>query len=176
MSTPADSCFVLGGARSGKSAFAERAVLATGKRPIYLATSRIWDQAHADRIKLHQAKRDASWHLVEVPVELEEALRLYAQPEAAVLVDCLSLWVTNLIFDQWEDAQVLAATQRICDLLAEQTPRHITFVSNEVGMGVAPETKLGNRFRDLMGLVNQRIAMSCSCAHFVVAGHALALK
>ena len=78
MSTPTDSCFVLGGARSGKSAFAERAVLATGKRPIYLATSRIWDQAHADRIKLHQAKRDASWHLVEKLTAEEPELLLSA--------------------------------------------------------------------------------------------------
>ena len=160
---------ILGGARSGKSGFAEQLALSLTDSPTYVATSRIWDDGHQQRIYEHQARRDERWQTIEEPIELSATL---ATLNGVVLVDCLSLWVTNMMFD---DHDVLAQADALCALLPTLDAQ-IIFVSNEVGMGVHPETSLGNRFRDLAGLVNQRFASAVDQVDFVIAGLPLSLK
>ena len=163
---------VLGGARSGKSAFAEQAAAETGLERHYLATSRIYDDAHAARIELHRQSRQADWILHEEPLDLPGTLVRIAAPDRVVLVDCLTLWLTNLLLDH---ADIEAAF----DALEETIPGltgPVIFVANEVGLSVAPETKLGNQFRDWAGLLNQRVARLVDRVDFIAAGLPLRLK
>ena len=160
---------ILGGARSGKSAFAERLALGQSDKPTYIATSRVWDHDHQARIDQHRARRDRRWHTIEEPLALGQTLEALS---GVVLVDCLSLWITNLMFD---DLDVLNEADKLCAQLPSLAAT-VIFVSNEVGMGVHPETKLGNRFRDLAGLVNQRFADAVDHVDLVVAGLPITLK
>jgi len=163
---------VLGGARSGKSAFAERLILGSGMRPVYLATGRAFDEEMSERISIHQDRRGKEWETVEEPLALADTLQQTAVNGRAVLVDCLTLWVTNLMM---ADADVM----RECDDLVSVLPSlksPVVFVSNEVGLGIVPENKMAREFRDLAGNVNQRIASSCDTAWFVAAGLPLSLK
>lgn len=160
---------VLGGARSGKSGYAERHALSLTNAPTYVATSRVWDDNHQQRINEHRDRRDDRWHTIEEPLELAATLEPLT---GVVLVDCLSLWVTNLMFDERD---VIAEAEALCARLPTFDAQ-IIFVSNEVGMGVHPETSLGNRFRDLAGLVNQRFASAVDQVDFIIAGLPLSLK
>ena len=163
---------VLGGARSGKSAFAESAAQATGLTRHYIATSRIYDQAYAARIDLHRQSRGGDWILHEEPVALAEKLVEIARTDRVVLVDCLTLWLTNLLLDNMD---IAAAFDGLEDCLP-QLSGTIIFVANEVGLSVAPETKLGNDFRDWAGLLNQRVAGFADQVEFIAAGLPLTLK
>ena len=164
---------VLGGARSGKSAFAERMARETGLERHYLATSRIYDDAHAARIELHrQARAGDDWTVHEEPVALPEILRELAAENRVVLVDCLTLWLTNLLLDNMDiDAHFDRLEQALPTL-----PGAVLFVANEVGLSVAPETKLGNQFRDRAGVLNQRVAHHAQHVDFIAAGLPLRLK
>ena len=163
---------VLGGARSGKSAFAEQAAKDFGLTRHYLATSRIYDDKHAERIELHRQSREADWVLHEEPLALASTLTNLTAPDRVVLVDCLTLWLTNLVL---EERDIEAAFKA----LEEAIPRlsgPVIFVANEVGLSVAPETKLGNVFRDWAGLLNQRVAKLSQSVTFIAAGLPLVLK
>jgi adenosylcobyric acid synthase len=160
--------FLLGGARSGKSALA--AELAGDGPVTFVATGTAGDEEMAERIALHRAERPAGWITVEEPVALRDAV---ASAEGTVVVDCLSLWVANLFEAGWADADVeaeAAETARVA------TGRRTIAVSNEVGLGVVPATPLGRRYRDVLGRVNASWADAAEDAYLVVAGRALRLE
>jgi adenosylcobinamide kinase/adenosylcobinamide-phosphate guanylyltransferase len=163
---------ILGGARSGKSAYAERLVAATGMDPVYLATGEPGDAEMADRIAGHRARRGPSWRTVEEPRELVAALSENAGEGRAVLVDCLTLWLSNLML---AGADVEARGRALCEV-ARSLPGLIVFVSNEIGLGIVPETPLGRRFRDAQGRLNQAVAAIAGRVVFTAAGLPLVLK
>ncbi len=170
MSIIAPTTLVLGGARSGKSAYAE-GLLAHG-RALYLATGQAFDDEMADRIRLHRDRRGPHWQTMEEPLDLAGALDRVLDPERPVLVDCLTLWISNLMH---AERDVEAETGRLCEVLA--APRGtVVLVSNEVGLGLVPDNRLARAFRDHQGRVNQRVAQTCSRVVFVAAGLPLFLK
>jgi adenosyl cobinamide kinase/adenosyl cobinamide phosphate guanylyltransferase len=165
---------ILGGARSGKSRYAEGLITALPPpwNPpwIYVATAEPGDKEMQARIAAHRARRGPSWQTVEAPQELAEAVIL-AQP-APVLVDCLTLWLSNLMLI---DADIEAETVRL-ERALEAATAPVVLVSNEVGSGIVPEHPLGRRFRDLQGALNQRIAARADRVVLMVAGLPLAVK
>lgn len=163
---------VLGGARSGKSAHAERLVLASGRDLVYIATAAAGDAEMAERIAHHRARRGPAWTTIEEPLDLSGALARAALPDRAILADCLTLWLSNLMHAE-RDVEREAA--QLCGLVAD-LPCPVVLVSNEVGMGLVPETSLGRRFRDAQGRLNQAVAAAVPAVVFVAAGLPLALK
>jgi adenosylcobinamide kinase / adenosylcobinamide-phosphate guanylyltransferase len=161
---------VLGGARSGKSRYAERLITALPSPWIYVATAEAGDQEMAARIKSHRERRGAQWRTVEAPREL--ALALAACGEAPVLVDCLTLWLSNLML---AEANIEEETAKLEKTLAAATGP-LVLVANEVGSGIVPSYPLGRRFRDLQGMLNQCIAARAERVILMVAGLPLALK
>lgn len=163
---------VLGGARSGKSRWAEELVLASKLKPIYLATGRAFDEEMSERISVHQNRRGMEWETVEEPLALADALVQSAHEGRAILVDCLSLWVTNLMM---AEANVEKESDDLVAALADiKVP--VVFVSNEVGLGIVPENQMAREFRDYAGSVNQKVAAACSNVWFIAAGLAMPLK
>jgi adenosylcobinamide kinase/adenosylcobinamide-phosphate guanylyltransferase len=162
---------VLGGARSGKSACAERLAMAAG-RAVYLATGHAGDAEMAARIAAHRARRGTGWSTLEEPLDLVEALAAALAPDRAVLVDCLTLWLANLMH-AGRDATV--ETERLVAALARGTGP-VVLVANEVGLGIVPDNALARRFRDAAGLLNQKVAAAADRVVFVAAGLALTLK
>jgi adenosylcobinamide kinase/adenosylcobinamide-phosphate guanylyltransferase len=161
---------VIGGARSGKSAYAEQRALASGLAVTYLATAEVRDDEMAARIAHHRHRRPAGWRTVEEPLRLAAALRREAAPGVCLLVDCLTLWLTNVLLTGCEDEidALLAALPAL--------PGHVILVSNEVGWGIVPENALARRFRDEQGRLNQRVAALAERVTLVAAGLPLALK
>lgn len=164
---------VIGGARSGKSRNAEALALRTGLEAVYVATATAWDAEMEARIARHRDERaGAGWHTVEAPLALVEVLRREAVPGRVLLVDCLTLWLSNVMLgghDTEREASALVAA--LPDLAAP-----IFFVSNEVGWGIVPDHKLGRDFRDAQGLLNQAMARACDRVLLVAAGLPLMLK
>ncbi len=163
---------VLGGARSGKSRFAEALVEGSGLDAVYVATGQAGDGEMAARIAHHQARRGAAWRTLEAPLSLAAALAREAAPGRAVLVDCLTLWLANIMADgrdvEAEAAQLIAA---LADLSGP-----VVLVSNEVGQGIVPDNALARAFRDHAGRLHQDIAAAADAVHFVTAGLAQTLK
>lgn len=179
----AETWFVTGGARSGKSAFAERLAAERGGDVVYIATMQPLDDDLRRRVARHQAARPAAWTTVEEPLAPANALRA-ADPAATAIIDCLSLWVTNRLLPLGESPRptAIAELERLllsaCDgLLAAAASREAPtiLVTNEVGSGVVPDTPLGRAFRDLLGRVNQRCAADAARAWLLVSGRALEL-
>jgi adenosylcobinamide kinase/adenosylcobinamide-phosphate guanylyltransferase len=162
---------VLGGAASGKSAFAERLVRAGGGAPVYLATAEARDAEMAAKIAAHRAARGPGWRLVEAPLEPGLALAA-AQPGEAVLLDCATLWLTNHLLAGNDLAEAEARLMAGLDAC----PVPVVIVTNEVGGGVVPETALGRRFRAAQGGLNQRLAARAGLVVMVIAGLPLVLK
>jgi adenosylcobinamide kinase / adenosylcobinamide-phosphate guanylyltransferase len=165
---------ILGGARSGKSALAERLASASGREVVYVATAQAGDEEMARRIAHHRARRPASWHSVEEPLALAAALQAHARTDRCLLVDCLTLWLSNLL----ADAEVERFERERAALLAvlPELPGEIVLVSNEVGLGIVPLGELTRRFVDEAGRLHQALAASCERVLFVAAGLPLALK
>jgi adenosylcobinamide kinase/adenosylcobinamide-phosphate guanylyltransferase len=166
---------VLGGARSGKSALAESWVLAEAKRrgvrPLYLATGRAWDAEMEARVAAHQARRADAWDTVEEPLAV--AARLPGLPPGRpILLDCLTLWLTNHLL---ENRDLAAETDALVAALAA-APGPVVCVSNEIGLGIVPDNALSRAFRDAQGTLNQRVAAAARRVVFVAAGLPLALK
>lgn len=160
---------VLGGARSGKSVHAESLLPRGGA---YLATGQPGDDEMAERIRHHRDRRGPAWTTIEEPLELAAALSRALEAERPVLIDCLTLWISNLM-EAGRDVE--AAARELCAVL-ERAATPVVLVSNEVGLGLVPETPLGRRFRDLQGRVNQMVAAACRRVVFVAAGLPLTLK
>lgn len=162
---------VLGGARSGKSRFAENLVAGSGLRPVLIATAEAGDAEMAARIAAHRARRGPGWTTVEEPLELAGALAAVAAGEAA-LVDCLTLWLANLMA---AGRDVDAARRELASALPGLAAPAV-LVSNEVGQGIVPDNALARRFRDAAGLLHQDVAAAADRVWFVVAGLPQRLK
>jgi adenosylcobinamide kinase / adenosylcobinamide-phosphate guanylyltransferase len=167
-----NSVLVLGGARSGKSNYARSLAEASGRAPVFVATARAGDAEMAERIARHRAERAAHWRLVEEPLALVEALAREAARDRIVLVDCVTFWLANLLF---EGADLDGETERLAACVAGLAGPAI-FVANEVGLGIVPGTPIGRTFRDAQGRLNQRLAQSCNHVVLVAAGLPLVLK
>jgi adenosylcobinamide kinase / adenosylcobinamide-phosphate guanylyltransferase len=167
-----ENTLVLGGARSGKSAFAESLVRDSGLARIYLATATAEDDEMKARVAQHRAQRGDGWTTVEEPLALVDALTREATRGRAVLVDCLTLWLSNLMMAE-RDPDIEA--RRLTRFLGV-AKYPVVFVSNEVGLGLVPETPLGRRFRDAQGRLNQLIAACVPNVVFIAAGLPLWLK
>lgn len=162
---------VLGGARSGKSRYAEALIAKSPKPWVYVATAEARDDEMAERIAAHRARRAEGWQTIEAPHDLPDAVR-QAPANAAVLVDCLTLWLSNLMEGSFDiDAQ----TARLQEALAARTGPTV-LVSNEVGLGIVPDNALTRRFRDLQGVLNQRMAAEAQRVVMMVAGVPIAVK
>ena len=163
--------FIIGGARSGKSAHAERLIAALAPPWTYLATAQAFDDEMRERIVTHQTRRDAGWRTVEAPLDLAATLDSL-DAGAPVLVDCLTLWLSNHMLAGHDLAQ---QCDRLKKVLAK--PKGPWFVvSNEVGMGIVPDNALARRFRDEAGRLNQRIAAIADRVIFMVAGVPMQVK
>lgn len=163
---------VLGGARSGKSRFAEDLAVATGLARIYVATAEAYEDEMRERIAVHRARRDDDWTTVDAPLDLPAALDSAAGADRVVLVDCLTLWLSNVMLAAHD---VDAALDGLLAALARLSGPAI-LVSNEVGSGIVPDTRLGRDFRDHQGRLNQRVAAVADRVTLVVAGLPLDLK
>jgi adenosylcobinamide kinase/adenosylcobinamide-phosphate guanylyltransferase len=178
MKTPSESpldfraVLVLGGARSGKSRYAQSLAEDARAQRLYLATAEAGDAEMADRIARHRADRGAGWTTREEPLELRAAVRAEAREGRIMLVDCLTLWLSNLLFAERD------LSREIADLADEigRLEGPAIFVSNEVGLGIAPATPLGREFRDWQGRANQAVAEACGAVVFVAAGLPTLLK
>ncbi|KZM49856.1 bifunctional adenosylcobinamide kinase/adenosylcobinamide-phosphate guanylyltransferase [Labrenzia sp. OB1] len=163
---------VLGGARSGKSRFAEDLAEKSGLEKIYVATAAAFDSEMAERIGDHRTRRGPAWTTFEEQLDLKNVLLRECQPGRVVLVDCLTLWLSNLTF---AEKDIAAETAELCQTVADlQGP--CVFVSNEVGMGIVPENRLSRSFRDAQGRLNQDMAQVCRQVVFVAAGLPTLLK
>ncbi len=164
---------VLGGARSGKSRFAEQLIEAQGQG-LYLATAKPMDDEMWNRIAIHKARRGDIWETIEEPCELVATLLKEAKPERPILVDCLTLWLSYVLF---EGMQVDKEIDRLIDLLQSGTLRGpVVFVSNEIGLGVVPENAVSRIFVDAQGNLNQLIAGLANRVVLVTAGMSQILK
>lgn len=163
---------VLGGARSGKSRFAEELAIASGLQPVYLATASAHDDEMRARIAEHRARRAAPWRTVEAPLDLAEALGREARADVVLLVDCLTLWLSNVLL---ADQDVAAAIDALLAALPGLSGP-VVLVSNEVGSSVVPDNALARAFRDHQGRLNQRAAAVADRVTLVVAGLPLDLK
>ena len=168
---------VLGGARSGKSTYAEK--LATGtmfggapRSALYIATAEAGDVEMATRIMVHRTRRGANWTTIEAPLALDEAVLANAEAGRPILVDCLTLWLSNLMHAGRDLDE--AADDLVCALEGLAAP--VVFVSNEVGLGIVPETPLGRAFRDAQGRLNMRMAERADRVISMMAGLPLVLK
>jgi adenosylcobinamide kinase/adenosylcobinamide-phosphate guanylyltransferase len=163
---------ILGGARSGKSRLAETRARASGLKVTYVATAERGDREMEARIQAHRERRPSDWETLEVPRELAATLAGHADADRLLLVDCLTLWLGNLLEDDrrfdWERRALLDALPRL--------PGRIVLVSNEVGLGIVPDNPLARHFRDLAGRLNQDVAALCERVTFVAGGLPMTLK
>ena len=169
------TCFVLGGARSGKSAFAEALAMkiaADTRKLVYVATAQVFDDEMQTRVDLHRERRSSEWILCEAPIDLCETLCKFDTKDHVILVDCLSIWTTNLLLGEHD---LEAARQRLKDHLAKNISS-IIFVASETGLGIVPDNALSRRFRDESGLLNQQVANVADEVFFVTAGIAQQIK
>lgn len=164
--------FVLGGARSGKSRFAETLVSETGLERHYVATGQAWDDEMRERIAQHRADRGDLWQTHEEPVDLVARLAAIDGEARAVLVDCLTLWVTNLMMAGRDMAAEFAA---LTEFLPQAKAR-LVLVSNEVGLGIVPDNRMAREFRDHAGRLHQMIAAASAEVYFIAAGLPLKMK
>lgn len=177
---------IFGGARSGKSAFAENLALASGKEVVYVATSHAGDAEMAERIAHHRLRRPSAWSTVEEQLALACMLREHCAAHRLVLVDCLTLWLSNLMFSDGRTypevgavelpARFLRERDALLEVLDQGLPGQVVFVSNEVGMGIVPWGAISRAYVDEAGRLNQQIAARAERVVFVAAGLPLVLK
>jgi adenosylcobinamide kinase/adenosylcobinamide-phosphate guanylyltransferase len=166
------SLLVLGGARSGKSRYAQMRAEALDLKPIYIASAQAFDDEMQDRIARHRADRDARWDTIEAAIELARAISVYSTSDTVLLIDCLTLWTANLILG---DHDIPAATDALTRSI-EHAKGPLILVANEVGYGIVPDNALARRFRDEAGIINQRVAAVVDEVQLIAAGLPLTLK
>jgi adenosylcobinamide kinase/adenosylcobinamide-phosphate guanylyltransferase len=164
---------VIGGARSGKSRFAQGLAEEYAKDITLIVTAEVFDEEMAARVEKHRADRPAHWHVVEAPLELPEAIEQACAKSEFVLVDCLTLWLSNVLCTQ---AQQLEERMNALCAAVQSASNQLVLVSNEVGWSIVPDNALARVFRDEQGRLNQRIAELCERVTLVAAGLPLALK
>lgn len=176
---------VIGGARSGKSAHAEMLATASGKPVVYIATAQAGDVEMQQRIVHHRERRDEQWQTVEETLALGAVIEKYSRADNLVLVDCMTVWLSNLLFSEHKefpevgaiDAPAAFTAQRAAFLQAlAQAPGDVILVTNEVGQGIVPQGSISRWFVDEAGRLNQAAAATCDRAVLVVAGLPLSLK
>lgn len=172
---------ILGGARSGKSTLAEKKADDSGLAVVYVATARPGDAEMAERIRRHRERRPQHWMVVEEPLALAAVLRAHAAPQRCLLLDCLTLWLSNLLDTSGEtissETEIVFARERQALLAALPTlPGHIILIGNEVGMGIVPLGACTRRFRDEAGRLHQDLSRICDRVTFMVAGLPWVLK
>lgn len=176
---PHDLTFVLGGARSGKSAYAERLAANSGRPVTYVATARALDDEFAQRIAHHRARRPAEWGFADAPLDLAGTLARLDDPGVCLLVDCLTLWLTNLLCpadgEPLDDAVYAQRVDALDDALCRARAKLIV-VSNEIGLGVVPLGAMTRRYVDELGRLNQRVAARATRVTLLVAGVPVAIK
>ena len=163
---------ILGGARSGKSRRAQTLAEASEAQPVYIATAEAIDEEMAQRIAAHRKERGEIWTTAEAPLALDAAIRTHAAADRMCVVDCLTVWLSNLMHHEQD---WIAAQGALCAALAD-AGGPVILVSNEVGLGIVPDTPLGRQFRDAQGHLNQRLAQACAHVEFVAAGLSIRLK
>ena len=164
--------YISGGARSGKSSFAQKIALEKSANPVYVATARIWDDDFAKRVARHKAERGPEW----TSLECEQNVHLLPLENHVVVIDCVTLWLTNLFMADHEDIEkTLAAFKTEIDAISKLKGTFI-IISNEIGMGVHADTELGRKFTDLQGWANQYVAAKAEEAILMVSGLPLILK
>lgn len=167
---------VIGGCRSGKSSFALRQANAVqGKDKYYIATSVPTDTEMEKRVQKHRAERGSDWHTVEEAVNIHEKIDLLSPKASVILVDCLTLWASNLLYQSYDSIQIDTAVKALEKSLAKSVCP-VFLVSNEVGMGIVPENSLARQFRDVAGLINQRMAKAAHRVVLMVAGIDVQIK
>jgi len=168
---------ILGGARSGKSRYAEALASQANRKVVFLATGHACDEEMRAKIDRHRRERPSEWRTVETPLDLDAAIVSHGTHDAFLIVDCLTTLSSNLLLAEaaTQNDWVLACVERICEALAD-TPASVAVVSNEVGNGVVPEYQMGRAFRDLLGEFNQKVARIADNVILMVAGCPLALK
>lgn len=166
------SLFVLGGARSGKSRYAQARAEALGGDPVFVATAEALDDEMQGRIARHRADRDACWRTVEAPRDLPAVVDALNAGDAVVLIDCLTLWLSNLLL---ADADLVRAGAELCDAI-DRFDGHLILVSNEVGLGIVPDNALARRFVDEAGRLNQAVAAIAGEVVLLAAGLPFAVK
>ncbi len=175
---PGELVLILGGARSGKSTAAER-MAHDGSKVLFVATAEALDEGMRRRIENHRRYRPRHWHVLEEPIHLSKALIPVVDEYDTFILDCVTLWVSNLLLMERPEADaepgVMRAVDRLLDLIVRAGGRWI-LVSNEVGQGIVPASELGRTYRDLLGRVNQRVASRADQAYLMVAGLPLELK
>ena len=169
---PIDHALILGGARSGKSRFAERLARSRNLRLVYVATAEAHDDEMADRISRHRAERGSDWQTIESPINLPATIASMTCARTVILVDCLTLWLSNLML---LDHDINKATDGLLAAVAA-APGPVIMVANEVGLGIVPENALARRFRDEAGLMNQQLAANVPNVAFIAAGMPICLK
>lgn len=167
----AEIILVTGGARSGKSALAERLAQSCGNKVIYIATSEPFDDEMQSRIDRHRARRDADWRTVDAPLELPDML-VQTDGDAPRLVDCLTMWLNNLIY---HNRDVGDEMNRLIKVISEQQA-DLVMVTNEIGSGLVPQTAEARKFRDLAGELNQMVAQAASQVYLSVSGIPVKIK
>lgn len=168
--------FVVGGCRSGKSGHAQKlAEAAASSLRVYIATCIPHDEEMKDRVERHRRDRDRNWRTVEAPIALPEAVTAASRSGNVVLVDCLTLWTTNLLLSPEASLQIPRHVEALEGAL-ERSVCPVILVSNEVGAGIVPENRLARQFRDVMGIVNQRIAACADEVVWTVAGIPVTIK
>lgn len=164
--------FVLGGARSGKSRYAQDRAEATGGAAMFVATAQAYDGEMADRIARHQADRDARWTTIDAPLALPDAITAHAGAGRVLLIDCLTLWTSNVMLAEQD---MDAATEALVAAI-HAAPGTLVIVANEVGLGIVPDNALARRFRDCAGRLNQRVAAAADEVVLIAAGLPIKLK
>jgi adenosylcobinamide kinase / adenosylcobinamide-phosphate guanylyltransferase len=171
-----DLTFILGGARSGKSAYAEQLAAVSGLPVTYVATARIGDEEFAARVEQHRERRPDHWALVETPVDLAGAVRTLAREGHCVLIDCLTLWLANLLFPLDGAETNASPALEAFDTALAQACGKVIVVSNEIGLGVVPMGSVTRLYVDELGRLNQRVAAASTRVTMMVAGLPLVLK
>ncbi len=198
-----DLILVTGGARSGKSRFAELLAAHSGLPITYIATAQIWDDEMADRVEKHRQSRPSTWNVIEEPIHIEETLLNLKENNGLILLDCVTLWLTNLLLADSnpekspandhpntntptdkpfnsnpisiDESEILNNVRRAAQITSQISPK-VIFVTNEVGQGIVPDNPLARVYRDLAGRANQILAEAASAVYFVVAGYPFEIK
>ena len=167
--------FITGGCRSGKSRFALDYANQHFVKKLYLATCEALDEEMAQRIEHHKKMRGPEWQTIEEPVEIADKIKQYRDRVEVILLDCITLWLSNLLTKGNDDLKIMDEINRVMEMM-KPTPTSLIVVSNEVGMGIVPADPLSRRFRDLSGMINQRITEVVDTVIFMFSGIPIFLK
>ncbi len=167
--------FITGGCRSGKSRYALDYADRHFSKKIYLATCEALDEEMAQRIERHKMLRGPEWRTIEEPIQIVDQIRLHGEGVEVILLDCLTLWLSNLLIKWDDDSRIIKETGRLIDTM-KQSQTSFLIVSNEAGMGIVPADPLSRRFRDLSGMANQKMAEAAHTAILMVSGIPVFLK